>query len=731
MTEQNYFEFQSLKFVHNLLRHRPLVLNRIDVDDALRAIARRLNLPEREDLLKQMIKHADVTDYDRAALKAAIFEDDTLGARVTKFVTMNDAFVAAALSKALSALVSRSKPDKSHEVEAKLSDLAANLKLPKSEMELLILLVLGAQKLGVFEDAFYESSIWDAKHFAVNLPAFLGIEASLCRQMLSTSGNLYGLGLITRSSHNEPFSIDTRLDDWLTGSNMGRTFTEAMFESIDVSTMSGVVQRPPNVTDDDWDLLTGSLRPAKGMNLLFHGEPGTGKTTLAKALAQHLGLDIISIPNPADGSFQQRLAAVQCAAKIVAGCPNKVVLVDEADRLLCTSHSWQFFGVRSDKGQLNKFLESNQARIIWITNSLRGADASCLRRFAYSLEFRPHTHQQREVLWQSAVAALPELREIISPDELRGLSQAYPLQPGQVVDSLRHIVGLGLARERVLPTLKKLLESHSQRLQGSRTSKTQETMRPSRHTNLSGINTDACLPSIVKTTTSFYSYLETAGEAPEVRNMNILLSGPPGTGKTEFVKYLAQQTGRDLVVRTASDLLNKYVGETEKLIAKAFAEAEEARALLFIDEADSILCSRDRAQASWQVSQTNELLCRMEQFRGILVCATNHADLLDSAAIRRFNFKVRFDWLTAAGAVTFFERLLAPLVSGASLTPDQVSRLKNLKQLAPGDFKIVRQQSLFRQGEDLNSELLLNMLTKEVSHKSGIHGSANIGFGVP
>ena len=95
------------------------------------------------------------------------------------------------------------------------------------------------------------------------------------------------------------------------------------------------------------------------------------------------------------------------------------------------------------------------------------------------------------------------------------------------------------------------------------------------------------------------------------RRFSLCLCGPPGTGKTAFVRYIAEQMGIDILPRRASDLLNKYVGESEQNIASAFAEALQTSAFLVFDEVDSLLMDRQSAQRSWEVSMVNELLSQM------------------------------------------------------------------------------------------------------------------------
>lgn len=79
-----------------------------------------------------------------------------------------------------------------------------------------------------------------------------------------------------------------------------------------------------------------------------------------------------------------------------------------------------------------------------------------------------------------------------------------------------------------------------------------------------------------------------------------------------------------------------YVGETEKNIRNAFFEAGREGSILFLDEIDGLPRTRAGAERGREVSQVNEILRQMEEFGGVLACATNFADNLDAAALRRF-----------------------------------------------------------------------------------------------
>ena len=138
--------------------------------------------------------------------------------------------------------------------------------------------------------------------------------------------------------------------------------------------------------------------------------------------------------------------------------------------------------------------------------------------------------------------------------------------------------------------------------------------------------------------------------------MSFLLSGPPGSGKSAWVRHLAARMGLPVLQKRASDILDAFVGGTERNIADAFAEARDTNAFLVFDEADSLLLDRVDAVRSWEISQVNEMLTWMEQHALPFACTTNLLDRLDRASLRRFLVKVRFDWLTRTQARLAFRR---------------------------------------------------------------------------
>lgn len=172
-----------------------------------------------------------------------------------------------------------------------------------------------------------------------------------------------------------------------------------------------------------------------------------------------------------------------------------------------------------------------------------------------------------------------------------------------------------------------------------------------------------------------------------------------------------------------SDLQSKYVGETEQRIAAAFQEAESAGGVLLLDEADFLFLDRTINTRSWESSQTNEVLTRMEDFQGICICCTNLLSHLDRAALRRFTWKVEFKPLQPEGRVRLYRRYFQ---RKGRIAQSVLVRLAQMHRLTPGDFNVVRQQFLFA-GHPPATQAVLEALHREQQYKSGT-GGAPIGF---
>lgn len=193
--------------------------------------------------------------------------------------------------------------------------------------------------------------------------------------------------------------------------------------------------------------------------------------------------------------------------------------------------------------------------------------------------------------------------------------------------------------------------------------------------------------------------------------------GPAGTGKSELARHIADRLEKPLLVKRASDLLDMYLGQTEQRIAAMFDDARQRDAVLVLDEADSFLRDRRGAHHSWEVTQVNELLTQMEAFDGIFIATTNLMESLDAASLRRFPWKIRFDYLKPGQRWGLFAQEFVRLggeIAQAAVWKESVLRLD---RLTPGDVAaVVRQYELW--DETPSAKEFCRRLAAEVAAKA-------------
>ncbi len=136
------------------------------------------------------------------------------------------------------------------------------------------------------------------------------------------------------------------------------------------------------------------------------------------------------------------------------------------------------------------------------------------------------------------------------------------------------------------------------------------------------------------------------GRKPSLgKGLNVLFAGPSGTGKTMAAEILAHELALDLYKIDLSSVVSKYIGETEKNLARIFTEAETSNAILLFDEADALFGKRSEvrdAHDRYANIEVGYLLQRMEEYEGIAILATNLRQNMDEAFVRRMHAIIEF-----------------------------------------------------------------------------------------
>jgi len=171
--------------------------------------------------------------------------------------------------------------------------------------------------------------------------------------------------------------------------------------------------------------------------------------------------------------------------------------------------------------------------------------------------------------------------------------------------------------------------------------------------------------------------------------ISALFSGVSGTGKTMAAEVLANELRLDLYKIDLSQVVSKYIGETEKNLRRVFDAAEKGGAILFFDEADSLFGKRSEVKDShdrYANIEVSYLLQRMESYRGLAILTTNMKNALDSAFLRRIRFIVQFPFPDTKMREEIWRRIFPKDTPQKGLNLQRLSRLNitggNIRNIA-------------------------------------------------
>lgn len=436
----------------------------------------------------------------------------------------------------------------------------------------------------------------------------------------------------------------------------------------------------------------------KGVNIYIYGMAGTGKSQFARVIADHLNATVYEVcSQDTQGNLikgEDRLKAFR-AAQCFFSNRETLLIFDEAEDVF---HDGGFFDkstAEKRKAWMNKMLEENDVPTFWLSNSGENIDPAFVRRFDMVFEMPVPSKECRNDIIKNYCGNFLDKENVERVAESNKLAPAVVAKAASIIKDIKEELG-----DKTTNAFDMLI-NNTLKTQGYEPVSTQTELREFLPYEVNCINSNVDLINIAKGL---------------IRNPvgRLCLYGPPGTGKTKWVSWLATKLNKPLVSKKASNLLSMYVGGSEELVANAFSEAKNEKAILQIDEVDSFLQGRQSAKNNWEISLVNEMLTQMEDFNGIFIASTNLIQELDQAALRRFDIKIKFDYLSLEQAWALLNKYCKS--AGIKTVPKALKQgLAQLNNLTPGDFATIARRNMFLPLKNADNWLLA--LEEECSMK--------------
>jgi SpoVK/Ycf46/Vps4 family AAA+-type ATPase len=194
------------------------------------------------------------------------------------------------------------------------------------------------------------------------------------------------------------------------------------------------------------------------------------------------------------------------------------------------------------------------------------------------------------------------------------------------------------------------------------------------------------------------------------RGLIVMFTGSSGTGKTMAAELLAREQRVDLFKVDLSQVVSKYVGETEKNLSRVFEEAEYSNSIIFFDEADALFGKRGEvkeAQDRWANIEVNYLLQRVEEYSGIVILASNLRQNIDEAFHRRIHCIVEFPSPDSEARLRIWLGLFPPGVTRPA--DDEIRDLAERFRVPGGSIRNIVLDSAFRAMSDNGGPVRITM----------------------
>ncbi|MFO8034288.1 MAG: CDC48 family AAA ATPase [Candidatus Bipolaricaulota bacterium] len=401
-----------------------------------------------------------------------------------------------------------------------------------------------------------------------------------------------------------------------------------------------------------------AIEPPRGV--LLHGPTGTGKTLLAKAVAHETDAHFISLSGPEImsryyGESEQKLREMFEDAE--KNAPT-IIFIDELDSIAPKRAEVTGEVERRVVSQLLTLMDGLKERrnviVMGATNRIEAIDQALRRpgRFDREIEVRVPDREGRSEMFMIHTRGMPLAQDV-------DLAEYTELTHGFVGSDIE-----ALCREAAMNALRRVLPQVNLEEEGIPAELMEELVVQRRDFEqaMKEVRPSAMREVLVEVPRVTWEDIGGLGEVKQLLSeavelplkrpeafrrvgitppKGVLMYGPPGTGKTMLARAVANESAANFISAKGSELLSKWYGESEQLVAEVFGKARQvAPAVIFMDELDSLAPRRGAAMGEPHATEriVNQLLAELdglEELRGVVVIgATNRPDLLDRALLR-------------------------------------------------------------------------------------------------